>query len=366
MSLADRIDLIASNIRANQYRNETDVREAIVIPILMELGWDVFSTTVVQREFSVERRRVDYALFTTPNSPSVFIEVKALNASGDGDRQLFEYAFHLGVPFAILVDGREWSFFLPGEQGSYVERRVHKLDLLERKSQESVEIFERYLRADRVKNGQAISDARSDYQSAARDREARTAIPKAWYELATEPDELLIDLIAEKVVSLIGFRPTDEHIEAFLSGLQTIVPPLASISAPASQAKPINRSEPVLNPSGTRKISFVFRGRRLEQPDAISALIFVLQDLASRDVSFIERFAKLAPGRRRNHIARDRSGVYPGKPELEVYTQDIGGGWWLGTNIANREKERLLRIACEVAGLKFGRDLQIDLPNVQG
>ena len=104
----------------------------------------------------------------------------------------------------------------------------------------------------------------------------------------------------------------------------------------------------------------------MEQPDAISALIFVLQDLASRDVSFVEKFAKLAPGRRRNHIARDRSGVYPGKPELEVYTQDIGGGWWLGTNIANREKERLLRIACEVAGLEFGRDLQIDLPNVQG
>ncbi len=37
---------------------------------------------------------------------------------------------------AILCDGREWSFYLPGEHGSYEDRRVYKLDLLERKLEE--------------------------------------------------------------------------------------------------------------------------------------------------------------------------------------------------------------------------------------
>jgi len=43
-----------------------------------------------------------------------------------------EYAFHEGVPFAILTDGQQWQFFLPGERGDYSERRVHKPDLAER------------------------------------------------------------------------------------------------------------------------------------------------------------------------------------------------------------------------------------------
>jgi predicted type IV restriction endonuclease len=59
----------------------------------------------------------------------------------------------------------------------------------------------------------------------------------------------------------------------------------------------------------------------------------------------------------------NRSQVYPGKPELETYTAEIAHGWWLGTNIANREKERLAKIACEAAGLKFGEDVVIEFPN---
>jgi hypothetical protein len=46
-----------------------------------------------------------------------------------------------------------------------------------------------------------------------------------------------------------------------------------------------------------------------------------------------------------------------------MYTTEIVPGWWLGTNIANRDKERLAKIACEVAGLKFGKDLVIEFPN---
>ena len=219
MALVQTIQSIVSKLRAGQYRNESEVREALVIRVLQDLGWDIFDPESVRREFTVEKRRIDYALFASPHSPSVFVEAKAPNSSGDGDRQLFEYAFHQGAPFAILVDGREWSFFLPGEQGNYSERRVHKLDLLERDPTDAAKIFERYLQFDRVKNGAALVDARSDYQSAARARDASNAIPRAWLDLVSEPDELLVDLIAEKVVSLTGSRPTDEQIEEYLLSL---------------------------------------------------------------------------------------------------------------------------------------------------
>jgi hypothetical protein len=37
----------------------------------------------------------------------VFIEVKQIGRSDGGERQLFEYAFHRGVPMTILTDGQE-------------------------------------------------------------------------------------------------------------------------------------------------------------------------------------------------------------------------------------------------------------------
>ncbi len=362
MTLVATIGSIADRINRNSYRNETEVREAIVNRVLYELGWDIYDPTAVRREYTVDKRRVDYALFTSTSAPAVFIEVKAPNSGDDGDRQLFEYAFHQGTPFAILVNGREWSFYLPAEQGNYSERRVQKLDLLERDPKDSARVLERYLKFDRVRDGSAHSDARTDYQSAARQREAEKTIPRAWQDLISQPDELLIDLIAEKVVSLIGFRPTDEQIEAFL------LAPNATIvrSFRSEPAAPFRRVEPVPEtpkPLGSRKVSFQLLGQKYTEPDAISALIFVLRKLAERDFGFLDRFAKQAPGRTRNHIAKTRSEVYPGKPDLQAYSTEIAPGWWLGTNVANRDKDRLVKIACDVSGLQFGKDLIIEFPN---
>lgn len=362
MTLVTTIGSIADRINKNSYRNETDVREAIVNRVLHELGGDIYDPLAVRREYTVDKRRVDYALFTSTSAAAVFIEVKAPNSADDGDRQLFEYAFHQGTPFAVLVNGREWSFYLPAEQGNYSERRVQKLDLLERDPTNSARVLERYLKFDRVRDGSAHSDARADYQSAARQREAEKTIPRAWQDLISQPDELLIDLIAEKVVSLIGFRPTDEQIEAFL-----LAPSAATArSFPAEPAVPFRRVEhspETTKPLGSRKVSFEFLGQKYKEQDAISALIFVLQNLAKRNSGFLDRFAKQAPGRTRNHIAKTRSEVYPGKPELETYTTEIVPGWWLGTNISNRDKDRLAKIACDVCGLKFGKDLIIEFPN---
>ena len=238
------------------------------------------------------------------------------------------------------------EFYLPAEQGSYAERRVQKLDLLERKAFDSAGVLERYLRFERVRDGSAYADARADYQSAARLRDAEKAIPRAWADLVSQPDELLIELIAEKVVSLIGFRPTDEQIESFLlSQMATRV----RDQLPLAHVPVVEQTRENSKFSGARHVTFRFLGREVRQPDAISALTFLLQRLAERDREFLDNFAKQAPGRSRNHIARVRSQVYPGKPELEICTTEIAPGWWLGTNIANREKERLARIACDVA-----------------
>jgi hypothetical protein len=113
------IDSIKDRIRTGQYQSKSAVREAIVLPLLQALRWAIFDPNCDLREYSLGSKRVDYPFSSSPPKKEIFIEVKAVGQSVGADRQLFEYAFHEGIPFAILTDGREWNFFLPGEQGLY-------------------------------------------------------------------------------------------------------------------------------------------------------------------------------------------------------------------------------------------------------
>ena len=115
---------IRGRLQASRYSNEAEIRQGIVIRLLRQLGWPDDDTDVVAPEFSLEGRRVDYALCHPPRKPVVLVEVKQPSQVNDADRQLFEYAFHRGVPMAILTTGQEWHFFLPGGEGDYGERRV--------------------------------------------------------------------------------------------------------------------------------------------------------------------------------------------------------------------------------------------------
>ena len=208
---------IQENLKEGRYTNEASVSQGVVLPILNKLGWPVFETTVIIPEFTLENRRVDYALCHPPNKPAIFIEVKKVGYAGGAEKQLFEYAFHLGIPMAILTDGQEWNFYLPAEQGAYNERRVYKLDLLERSIDEANERLDRYLNYTRVTSGEALKSARSDYQKIAKSRDIDATIPKAWQELLDEQDSLLIDLLAEKVEDLCGYKPDPDLCSQFLA-----------------------------------------------------------------------------------------------------------------------------------------------------
>ena len=98
-------------------------------------------------------------------------------------------------------------------------------------------------------------------------------------------------------------------------------------------------------------------------PTGKDAFPAILRTMAAEDGTFCVRLAPLVAGRKVNHIARSPAEVHPLRPDLRGETAEIAPGWFANTNISNREKEKILRAACEAAGLVFGRDLQIELPN---
>lgn len=368
MSLEKHIEEIRIGIKAGRFVNEAAVSQGIVLRILHALSWPAYDTQVVCPEYSLQGRRVDYALCHPPSKPIAFVEVKQIGQSEGAERQLFEYAFHIGVQLAILTDGQEWNFFLPGEQGDYGERRVYKLDIVERDISECVARLTRYLQYDACISGAAIEAAREDYRNVSRDRQMKATLPKAWTRLLEEEDELLIELVADRVENLCGYKPDPDTVARFLK--ENVALKSAPVAAP--QASPrAQSSAPVAIPNTARigssqkpsSVGFVLDGQSFAARNALDVLKGVFEALAKRDVGILERFAALPKhGRTRRYLARNSSDLYPGRPDLvREYSIQLKSGWWLSTNHSRATIERIIEMACDVAHLKYGKDLQTNL-----
>lgn len=355
MTIDNHIEKIRNGLREGRFTSEAAVSQGILLPTLHELGWPVFDTSIVIPEFSVEGRRVDYALCHPANQPSVFIEVKKVGLTEGADRQLFEYAFHLGVPMAILTDGQEWSFYLPGEQGRYDERRVYKLDLLERDISEAEGRLIKYLGYNNVCSGAALKAARSDYQNVARTRLIDINLPKAWTSLLKEQDSLLLELLSEKVEDLCGYKPDLDICAQFLekqtndhqlyrkpqSETTLPIPPKISIPPPPTPV----RARAVDN------FNFEYKGKEISAGSAREVMTKLIQLLAKEDSQFLERFASRKHGKKRRYLARNKVELYPGRPDLgEQHSVEVVPGWWLGTNYSRRNIQDIIDLALEVAG----------------
>jgi len=354
MGLSDLLKKVQNELRQGAFTSEASVSQGILLPALNELGWPVFDTSVVVPEFSVESRRVDFALCHPKNKPAVFIEVKNVGLSDGADRQLFEYAFHLGVPMAILTDGQEWSFYLPGEQGRYDERRVYKIDLLERSLDEIEKRLVRYLKYYNVTSGEALKSARSDYQNVSKFRVIANNLPKAWESILQEQDSILLELLAEKVEDLCGYKPDLDICSRFLDeqinyndspqGGKKIV---RNISGhPTRNSKPSKKSR-------TRKVedyNMIFKDQEFSAGSAREVMTTLFELLAKEDDTFLERFASRKHGRKRRYLAKDKYELYPGRPDLaKENSVEVVSGWWLGTNYSRKNIQDIINLALEVA-----------------
>ena len=284
-----------------------------------------------------------------------------MGQSEGGDRQLFEYAFHEGVPLAVLTDGRDWSFYLPAGRGSYQERRVYRLDVLERTIDESADRLNRYLGYESVCSGEFLRHTQADYDSAVRAREIGAALPEAWQRLVAQQDSLLIELIAGGVEDITGYKPESDVVRRFLEGNLRLVPAAgaAPVSGPSPSAAAKTRAPRPTRSTGP--ISFRLRGREFQARSAIEVLITVLEQLSSSDQGFLERFAARPKRGRRRYVARNREELYPGRPDLSQHSHRLSSGWWVGKNYSKREIKQMLEMACEVTGLRFGIDLIVNL-----
>ena len=368
MSLEATIAEVTARLRQGRFPNEQSISQGIVLRILNELGWDTWDTSIVWPEYQTGEGRADFALCHPPSKPALLIEVKPPGKAEDSVRQALDYAFHCGgVPFVVLTDGKTWSFYLTMEQGSYEERRVYKLDFFERNTDEAGSALRRYLERARIVSGEALECARSEYRSRNRRAQAQAAIPETWREIVEKGDELLVEFVADAVESKAGIRPDDNDVAAFLASLGQWIdrspPQLAQRPQYATTPAPVQPSGTVTDfnaPSRTGIL--VLRDKRFPYANAKEAMVIALTNLAQQDASFLQRCSQHpdAQGRKRRYIAQTADELYPDRPDLREYHAKLPHGWLVATNLNNVLKKTIIRVASDVAGLRFGTDLRVD------
>ncbi len=220
------IQNIQQQIKEGFFTNEASVIRGIINPILQELNWPINDVRTVRPEYTIGNQRVDIALFHN-NQPFIFIEAKKMGAADGAEKQLFEYAFHSGVPILILTDGPTWHFFLTAGLGTYEQRKVNKLDIMEYDDLDQLcSKFSEYLNYSNVVAGKAQKILQKDYEDVNREREIIRTLPNAWKKIIDDNDDLLFELVANKVEELCNFKPSKISVFKYLSELNRQIKPI--------------------------------------------------------------------------------------------------------------------------------------------
>ena len=213
--------------RQLNFLSEEATKQAVILRMLASLGWDQFNPDEIVPEYSVSGKRVDYALRYN-NSNKVFIEVKKVGEELEKHQeQLLNYAFKEGVRLAVLTNGISWWFYLPLREGSWEQRKFYTIEIYDQDANDITSKFVDFLSKENAISGEYIKNAEKVYKSRQKQYLIKESLPKAWDKITKEPDELLVELLAETTEKLCGYKPDSEAVEHFLESIATgrIVPP---------------------------------------------------------------------------------------------------------------------------------------------
>jgi hypothetical protein len=114
-------------------------------------------------------------------------------------------------------------------------------------------------------------------------------------------------------------------------------------------------------PTHSPRSGFRLFGQDFPTRFAKETLVSLLRHFAELEPKFPARFQEAARsiGRSRRYVGRTPQEVYPMKPGLWKHTEPFAPGWLVGTNENDSKKRELLKLACQIMGLRFGRDVQV-------
>ena len=196
--------------------SEQDTREIAVNTVIGELGWDTLDRNEVAREYSVRGGRADYCLRSQTRN-LVLIEVKRAGTDlAEHQEQLLRYAFSESAPLAALTDGLVWWLYLPMAEVNWEQRRFSRVHFREQTPTDAAAMLHRFLNRSGVVSGEALDEAKRQFEGQERDRRVQAALQDAWQRVLRDPESLVREELADAVEDISGYRPSRETVADFL------------------------------------------------------------------------------------------------------------------------------------------------------
>ena len=286
--------------------DEAATKQAVILRILKALDWDPFNIDEVYPEYSVGSKRVDYALRHNGRN-KVFIEVKKVNEDLEKHQeQLLNYSFQEGIKLAVLTNGISWWFYLPLREGSWEQRKFYTIEIYDQESEDIVLKFGEFLSKENVISDRAIENAEKIYKSKQKQYLIKETLPKAWKKLITEPDELLVELLADTTEKLCGYKPDNEIVEEFLIKVSqgTVIQPKREIPTPVQLPSGQISHLPSGGYTGKSIVAFTFKGTRYPVRSWKEMLIKITNLMLSAHREQFNKVLNLV-GRKRPYFTRN-------------------------------------------------------------
>ncbi|MCY3948331.1 MAG: hypothetical protein OXF61_03930 [Acidimicrobiaceae bacterium] len=197
-----------------------------------------------------------------------------------------------------------------------------------------------------------------------KDREmGKSGLESAWAELLREPDDLLRDLLIEKVEQRIGARPASDDAGRFLRSLtraaRSATPNTGPADARAETTRRAAQRGDGSPPLGAKLRGFEFRGEQHTARYAKVVMALLADTLAEVDPKFLERWASRGRG------SKHRSAIRTGDPLLSDsrrrhwYVQlPNHSDWHVFTGVNQALKLVMMQDMAENAGLARDQDVR--------
>lgn len=136
--------------RKKHITNEETTKQALIIPFLQVLGYDVFSPLEVKPEYGSDfakkkGEKVDYAIYKN-NKPIIFIEAKTVaENTASHDAQLARY-FNATpeVKFAVITNGETYKFFTDLNANNLMDENPFAVINLSDLSLSDIEVLDKF------------------------------------------------------------------------------------------------------------------------------------------------------------------------------------------------------------------------------
>lgn len=264
--------------------NKQAICQGIVLPILDKIKWNRDDIREVSPQYPINSYRVDYALIID-NKPIIFLEVKKTEEELQKNmKKMLKHACLSKVSIAIFTNGFLWWFYSTTDEESFKQSCFLTLNIRQEPLDVVCSYFEDILSRDSIITGSAFTKAQDLLLKKEKERIVSHTIPKAWNDLLDEPDELLVELLAERTEDLCGHVPNSEQIHGFLLQINEYLKNLTSLKPVPDQP---NTTKPIRS-TGRKPIAYTFNGNRKEVQSWRDVIVGLCEDLNALKPNFFE------------------------------------------------------------------------------